>query len=79
MKTNLQEIEYESGTLYHLAEGTDKWRALVHKVMNLRVSQRRGLFGQLRDLASREELCSMEFTYWNVQNLISTLNNNTNF
>jgi hypothetical protein len=37
IKTNLEKIVWEGADSIHLAQDTDRWRAFVNTVMNLRV------------------------------------------
>jgi hypothetical protein len=62
IKMDLQEMGRGCGELMELAQDRDRWRALVSTVMNLRGSVKCGEFlDQLQNqLASQEELCSME-------------------
>jgi hypothetical protein len=39
-RTDLKEKGWEGADWIHLAQGTDQWRTLVNKVMNLRVSKK---------------------------------------
>jgi len=41
---DLWEIGFEGVAWMHLAQGRDKWQALVNMVMNLQVSQKGGNF-----------------------------------
>jgi hypothetical protein len=38
------ETELEGADWVHLAQGTDQWQAVMNTVMNLRVSQKVGVF-----------------------------------
>jgi hypothetical protein len=44
IRVDLREIDWEGVEWIHLAQNTDRWRAVVNAVMNLRVLPPRSLF-----------------------------------
>jgi hypothetical protein len=43
IKMDLQEVEGDCGDWMELAQDRDRWRALVNKMMNIRVPEMRGI------------------------------------
>jgi len=61
IRMDLQEVGYWGMDWIELAEDTDRWRALINALMNLRVPQNAGNFLTIEDqLSSQEGLSHME-------------------